>query len=161
MLCACAAALRPSAAPPRRSSVSTGPARARADADTSATADDFCGAATTNLCHTAYVDQDHTLTYTLTDAFYVSSVTIHNKPNNADRLRNYTISVGDSIGSLAVCASGYAVEGVDVYEHACGLTGRFLRLTVDNEGDTPFNLREVVAKLHEGAPAAMRNHATA
>ena len=32
-----------------------------------------------------------------------------------------------------------AVEGVDVYEHACGLTGRFLRLTVDNEGDTPFN----------------------
>ena len=62
------------------------------------------------------MDQDHTLTYTLTDSFYVSTVTIHNKPNNADRLRNYTISVGDSIGSLAVCASGYAVEGVDVYE---------------------------------------------
>ena len=84
------------------------------DGDTDATAEEFCGEATTNLCHTAYEDQDHTLTYTLTESLYVASVTIYNKPNNANRLRNYTISVGDSLGALAVCASGFAVDGVDV-----------------------------------------------
>ena len=79
----------------------------------------------------------------------MASVTLHNKPGNADRLRNYTISVGDSLGALVVCASGYAVEGVDVYTHACGLTGQFLRLTVDNAEDKPLNIREFVAELYE------------
>ena len=49
------------------------------DGDVSTTSADTCGANTTNLCHTAYVDQIHTLTYTFTGSYYVEEVTIWNK----------------------------------------------------------------------------------
>ena len=106
----------------------------------------------TNLCHTAYEDQDHTLTYTFDDTYFVESASIYNKPGGHARLRHYTISVGEDVASLKVCASGSSVEGVDVYSHACGQSGRFMRLTVDNEGDVPINLREFTGVLHTAAP---------
>ena len=50
------------------------------DGDTSALASETCGSNTTNLCHTGYVDQVHTLTYEFTASYYVEMVTIYNKP---------------------------------------------------------------------------------
>ena len=72
-----------------------------------------------------------------------------------ERLESYTISVGDSLTSLSVCATGGAVDGTDVYAHACGATGRYMRLSVDNSGDLPFNLAEVDARLYPSAPSAL------
>ena len=48
------------------------------DSVVNATSDEFCGAATTNLCHTAYYDQDHTLTYTLDAEYFVARVAVYN-----------------------------------------------------------------------------------
>ena len=44
---------------------------------------------------------------------------------------------GGSTGGK-VAGTGGAIGGVDTYVHACGLSGRLLRLTVDNEGTTPL-----------------------
>ena len=72
-------------------------------------------------------------------------VTIYNKPGYPERLEAFTISVGDSLTSLSVCASGGSVAGVDVYPVSCGATGRYMRLSVDNQDDKPYNIREVDA----------------
>ncbi|KAL1508111.1 hypothetical protein AB1Y20_007703 [Prymnesium parvum] len=117
------------------------------DAVTNTSVDEFCGSASTNLCHTAYVDQEHSLTYTLDAIYLVSAVAIFNKPSNHLRLRQYTVSVGNSITELQQCASGGATPSEDVYTHSCGLVGRVIRLSVDNEGTTPINLREFSATL--------------
>ena len=50
------------------------------DGDTGALATQNCGSNTTNLCHTGYVDQVHTLTYEFTGSYFVEMVTIYNKP---------------------------------------------------------------------------------
>jgi hypothetical protein len=71
-------------------------------------------------------EQVHTLTYEFTGSLFVELVTIYNKPGYTERLAAFTISVGDSLTSLSVCASGGAVAGVDVYPTACGATGRFM-----------------------------------
>eukprot|EP00965_Chrysotila_dentata_P203318 6181640-Pleurochrysis_carterae.AAC.1 len=58
------------------------------DGGIGATALDTCGGSNmTNLCHTAYADQIHTLTYEFTESFYVEEVTIWNKPGYMERLK--------------------------------------------------------------------------
>ena len=104
------------------------------------------------LSHTAYVDQIHTLTYEFSTTYLVDAVTIYNKPGYPERLESFTISVGDSLTSLAVCASGGSVAGVDVYPVTCGATGKYMRLSVDNEGDKPYNIREVDVRLYDSQP---------
>ena len=91
----------------------------------------------------------HTLTYEFSASYYVESVSVYNKPESTARLESYTLSVGDDLTSLTVCASGGAEAGKDDYHHSCGLNGKYLRLSVDNTGDLPLNLREVTAVLRD------------
>ena len=93
----------------------------------------------------------HTLTYEFSSSLFVESATIYNKPGSTARLEAYTFSVGNDLASLTVCASGGGVADVDVYMHACGLKGKYLRLSVDNTGDLPLNLREFVGVLRNSA----------
>ena len=45
-----------------------------------------------------------------------------------------------------------AVDGTDVYPHTCGKTGKYMRLSVDNAGDLPYNIREVDVRLYNSEP---------
>lgn len=117
------------------------------DGNTGALQTQGCGSATTNLCHTAYVDQIHSVTFTLISSFLVSAIAIFNKPGGHERLRNYTISVGNRLDAMSICAEGSSTAGVDEYYHECGLSGSILQLAVDNEGTNPINIREINAVL--------------
>ena len=81
----------------------------------------------TNLCSSSYEDVVHTLTYKLIDSYRVDALQIYNKRGAYLKLMQYSISVGDTLEALQVCASGAGVEDIDNYHHTCGLTGQYIR----------------------------------